>query len=552
MSDTLDWLSKVKPVKKSAVSFAEEEEEGAGAGGGVEGTDVSFNHHRQKSSSSIVPNLPKRAPKTYSGKDLHDLRVAHDLESFEAGRSEILVLGDSSILQAETAGDVLVSSAIREEERIKRLREIAKHAKGYSGFKAFEEEAVDETTTITLGGSSSSGSSRKANILQKYNFPAEFNNEPEAEKGFVLGDVVTRREGATAGSKAATAAAKASSVASQLAPVHDSSAGAEVIDLLKLRKSANKTGDLERERKRAKKLAKTLFADEPEMQVDAPVEEAQSNAAAAAMVLFGEEEEDDADLQRIISASRRENLVVNKPVVVIEPTTPEPLTLKGKSFDVIFTESIATDKSSSEVQQHLVSEEASAVKLMDVEEEESVGDFGGDKVSNADLTHSSIQEIEPIIAEPLVRNGVAATLALLNMRGISLKPRAYEEEFKASRSQIGADIKLEYYDDFGNKLTPKEAYKELSRRFHGKKAGKARIEKAITKRELATRIEKANASESVIVANLRKQQAEAGTPYVVLSSGRTQEAAAAAATLTPASPSGPVKHRKIFGLQVKK
>jgi U4/U6.U5 tri-snRNP-associated protein 1 len=134
------------------------------------------------------------------------------------------------------------------------------------------------------------------------------------------------------------------------------------------------------------------------------------------------------------------------------------------------------------------------------------------------------------------------------MRGISLRPRVFEEEFK-SKNQIGADIKLEYFDDFGNQLTSKEAYKELSRRFHGKKAGKSRIEKAIMKREQTNRIEKANATGSVIVSNLRKQQAEAASPYVVLSSTRAQDAASSAAVST--APSEPVKQRKIFGLQVK-
>lgn len=45
------------------------------------------------------------------------------------------------------------------------------------------------------------------------------------------------------------------------------------------------------------------------------------------------------------------------------------------------------------------------------------------------------------------------------------------------------DIKLEYRDDEGNLLTPKEAYKHLSHQFHGNKSGKGKMEKHIKKLE---------------------------------------------------------------------
>ena len=494
MSDTAEWLSKVKAGRKSAVSFEEEE-----------GDDSMF----QGKSSSIVPNLPKRSTKSYSGKDLSGLKVAHDYEAFAAGHSEILVLDDTSVLNADGSEDLLVSANLKDEERIKKRREIARHAKGYSGFKAFEEEAAaDEPFTLGVH-------SRKANILQKYDYSETFNNEPEASKGFVLGEV-------------AKVKSSVEIPVSTTKPSMDTfqNSGTELIDFSK-RKSSNKT-DLERERKRAKKLTKTLFADEPEMQVDRVEVEQPS--------LIFQDDEDDSDLQRIISASRKDHLTSN-PMVV--ESAFEPLSIKGKSFDVIFTESIST-KESDKPQKFFESQQDVQMTAPLLEQRtmtEDVDAYIGD------------HDLEPILSEPLVRNGVAATLSLLSMRGISLKPRVYEEEFK-SKNQIGADIKLEYFDDFGNKLTSKEAYKELSRRFHGKKAGKSRIEKAIMKREQTNRIEKANASESVIVSNLRKQQAEAGTPYVVLSSTRTQESTPVAPIA--AAPGEPVKQRKIFGLQVKK
>ncbi|KAJ3125200.1 hypothetical protein HK098_000511 [Nowakowskiella sp. JEL0407] len=43
------------------------------------------------------------------------------------------------------------------------------------------------------------------------------------------------------------------------------------------------------------------------------------------------------------------------------------------------------------------------------------------------------------------------------------------------------DIKLEYHDEFGRQLTPKEAYRQLSHRFHGKGSGKLKTEKRLKK-----------------------------------------------------------------------
>jgi U4/U6.U5 tri-snRNP-associated protein 1 len=45
------------------------------------------------------------------------------------------------------------------------------------------------------------------------------------------------------------------------------------------------------------------------------------------------------------------------------------------------------------------------------------------------------------------------------------------------------DVKLEYHDEFGRTMTPKEAFKELSHQFHGKGSGKGKTEKRLKKIE---------------------------------------------------------------------
>ncbi|KAJ2401712.1 hypothetical protein GGI23_001215 [Coemansia sp. RSA 2559] len=57
--------------------------------------------------------------------------------------------------------------------------------------------------------------------------------------------------------------------------------------------------------------------------------------------------------------------------------------------------------------------------------------------------------------------------------------REYEEQMKDYKP----DVKLEYYDDTGRKLTTKEAYKQLSHAFHGHYSGKNKIDRVMRKRE---------------------------------------------------------------------
>jgi U4/U6.U5 tri-snRNP-associated protein 1 len=43
------------------------------------------------------------------------------------------------------------------------------------------------------------------------------------------------------------------------------------------------------------------------------------------------------------------------------------------------------------------------------------------------------------------------------------------------------DVNIEYHDEFGRTLTPKEAWKALSHRFHGKGSGRTKQEKRLKK-----------------------------------------------------------------------
>ena len=483
-SENIDWLKKVK----TKLSFDTEEGDDTSAPG------------------VFVKPKANAIKKNYSAKDLTGLQVAHDVDAFQAGQSDILVLADRSVLEDDGEESSLVSVSLKEEARMKRLREVARHAKGYSGYKAYEEETE---SVVTLGGTRSSGK-----VLQKYDFVSGFDDEPGIEKedgtgGFKIGSVKATRPAESTCTGTSTVSAEFDTV---------QSAGIDTLNLLKKKRNA---ADMEKEKKRAKKLAKTIFADEPEMIVDVDNDNAMIEDETVNIV-----EEDDSDMQRIIAATRREHLktleYTNEQNEQTEQDV-EPKFIGGKSFDtLIMSESIFTPRE----EEFKVTEEHNNTNF-DVKEDSQ--------------EHS--EQFEPFSAEPLVRNGVASTLALLKMRGINLTARS------ASKTSNAADIKLEYFDQFGNKLNSKEAYKELSRKFHGKGPGKGRLEKMKRRREETIKMESAGSSnQSVIVTNLRRQQEETGEAYMILSSTRQQSEVAVAPVIATAEVTKP----KIFGLQLKK
>ena len=99
-------------------------------------------------------------------------------------------------------------------------------------------------------------------------------------------------------------------------------------------------------------------------------------------------------------------------------------------------------------------------------------------------TTSSTKKNVAVTNEPLVRSSMAATLSLLNRTGElkqkkvvagRAKDKVHEFNFSGDR------IKLEYKDNFGRHLTPKEAYRQLSYKFHGVKPGRKKQEKILRK-----------------------------------------------------------------------
>jgi U4/U6.U5 tri-snRNP-associated protein 1 len=507
--DTANWLKKLQG--KAKVSFAAE---------------LGATEEDKEESSVIRPNLGKR----YTSRSLSGLRVDHDLGSFVPGSSEILILKDSSVLDdpGRDAETELVAPRLLEAERARKQRDLARHSKGYSGFKAYEEEELvdgDEDKVIVLG---TERTTKRPSLLAKYDEETAGFASDRQTRGFRLGEPVP---GIKADSRPAESVSR---------PVSEDAALFELGSKKRKRDSS---------RKAAKKIAKTLFADEPEA-ADEKEEYMEVNGDVV-------EEDDDRELQRALAASRREKLKdLNGPgeaqTWLAEGGHLGPALAKGRSLDFFLNEAALLPKPEpvALVAEKMLTRESGPAVVAD---EEVMG-------RDADADAKAEEHAEGAVAliqEPLVRDGVAATLALLKSRGIKLEVRSYYSPRGAQTLGPEHDIRLEYFDEEGNKLSTKEAYKELSRRFHGKTPGKVKMEKIIRRREEAKKQQQASVStgDSNLLQNLKLQQQATGSAFVVLSGTRqhsqmpTQTVPLAA---LPASPSVPVRHGKIFGLQIKK
>ena len=108
--------------------------------------------------------------------------------------------------------------------------------------------------------------------------------------------------------------------------------------------------------------------------------------------------------------------------------------------------------------------------------------------------------------------------------------REYENrlrEQQEARSNLEAfkdykpDVNIVYHDEFGRELTPKEAWKALSHKFHGKGSGRMKTEKRLKKIAEERKQEAMASGDTPLSMNqaFQKRQEKAGQAHFVLSVG---------------------------------
>mmetsp|Transcript_39214 Transcript_39214/g.50044 ORF Transcript_39214/g.50044 Transcript_39214/m.50044 type:complete len:386 (+) Transcript_39214:1352-2509(+) len=147
------------------------------------------------------------------------------------------------------------------------------------------------------------------------------------------------------------------------------------------------------------------------------------------------------------------------------------------------------------------------------------------------------EQMAYIHKQPLVKAGMAATLALLQTTGdLKERPQAklfgrahderdfhYENALEEKKQTGKKEIKIEYRDEYGNELTRKEAFRQLSYKFHGHGPGTKKKTKRLKTLEMDKQA-KNFTGELESMKNLKKTQEATKKHFVVLSGGNNAAA----------------------------
>ncbi|XP_062183891.1 SART-1 family protein DOT2-like [Phragmites australis] len=149
---------------------------------------------------------------------------------------------------------------------------------------------------------------------------------------------------------------------------------------------------------------------------------------------------------------------------------------------------------------------------------------------------------DEVIHEVAVGKGLSGALKLLKERGTLNEGTDWggRTTDKKKSKLVGIEdgpkeIRIERMDEFGRVMTPKEAFRDLSHKFHGKGPGKMKQEKRQKKfqDELKTKRMKSSDTPLMAAEKMREAQARSQTPYLILSgNAKTSQASDASGFAT--------------------
>ncbi|KAF7988954.1 hypothetical protein HCN44_007264 [Aphidius gifuensis] len=134
----------------------------------------------------------------------------------------------------------------------------------------------------------------------------------------------------------------------------------------------------------------------------------------------------------------------------------------------------------------------------------------------------------------------ASRFAHLQAQNYSIEDKAYDGDDKFGRRDrfngptsdfkekdgFKPNVKLEYIDDDGHVLCPKEAFRYLSHKFHGKGPGKNKVEKRMKKNEQEVLMKRMSSTDTPLgtLNLLQSKQKETQSPFIILSGNKQLQA----------------------------
>ncbi|XP_041987763.1 U4/U6.U5 tri-snRNP-associated protein 1 isoform X2 [Aricia agestis] len=506
--------------------------------------------------------------RSYGHSQLKGLRVAHDLTALPDERETVLTLADKEVL-ADDAEDVLVNVNIVDDERYK--KNIVERKKAVAGYQAYDEEAE---MAAALG--------QPRALLAKYDDELDPERESR-ERGFRIGDARAlreqrererqRKELLEGGPerRLESLILPELRIASDYMDEHEIEAKFKKIKKKgKIRKKPKQepidvdeheagTAPLETDDTDVKPSTLESAVDEDEVEPDG---ELQAALARARRMRFQQNQAALPKVEEILERVKEEG-------VDMEEGEGEGSTADGMVLDAtaefcrtlgdIPTYGLAGNRDTQPDLMDFEKEEveaepdvdmnAGAWSLVDVDNEKppdlvaGAGAGGaleaepslGAGVAGALRLACSKGYLEKAGAAPAPR-ATRSTLQLLAARHYCIEDKSHStEDDKYGRRERGhhsgplsefreksnfrPNIKLEYVDDDGRPLCPKEAFRYLSHKFHGKGPGKNKQEKRIKKAVQEGLMKKMSSTDTPLgtLQMLQQKQKDTQSPFVLLS-----------------------------------
>ncbi|XP_071961912.1 U4/U6.U5 tri-snRNP-associated protein 1-like [Antedon mediterranea] len=519
--------------------------------------------------------------KNYSSKDIAGLQVQHSVNSFKEGKSVILTLKDSGILDEED--DALINVNMIDDSLAAKNTELRK---GKPGYIPYEQEEVDEFGIV-----------RKKTVLQKYDEEIDGNRI----ESFKLGES-SRPSKVTQEEKIRQTLQKQSLHMDEPMIASDYYTSVEMEKFKKPKKRRRKVkkfsvDDLtpddssrsdhgsRRGGIRKRELDDVPSRNDDAMELDLPDID---GGIIRGPVQINQDQnvviEDDAalELQLALNKARRmkykkeqnqvdgdklvvESLKLERDVSMAEDSTVNPSMVLNATSE--FCRTLGEIPS---YHSHIPKEEENEDEVMDFEKEDTdhiVDEEGLNAWSRVNLDDDEDDEEDEeketvggavLEEEPSLQSGVAGALQMAVNKGFLEKEQikkykaAKDKSIEAQNFQVedksfhdidakynkhdrfrgpSSDFKeksgykpsfnLIYKDDFGRDINQKEAFRILSHRFHGKRSGKLKTERRLKKIAGEEALLKMSSVDTPLgtVAMLQEKQRAMQSPYIMLSGG---------------------------------
>ncbi|KAI9188824.1 hypothetical protein H9P43_000246 [Blastocladiella emersonii ATCC 22665] len=499
----------------------------------------------------------------YTARDLAGLSVAHDLEAdLVEGQEMILTLKDTGVL--DDGEDELENATLRDVEKAREALAAKSKRPGYSGYDD------DELETMTMG---SAAPARRGVLAQYDEFIDEVSGKAKAPaRRYVLGEdgaQIVKGEQPTAEEMLE---AKALSLEYEKQKQIDDFKSASEMTIKKKKKSKKNqrrtkldpdaiTDAVVTNRDRDfSESATTSFVDDDDLQ--SMLTATRARAVRRRAKALPSVDEVALDLERNAAATPTNDMDVDGDAadedgtLVFDATTEFVRSIDTAAADAaaheaevkIKREHDAAQAAAAAVDDDMELDEVDAILLKTEPASTTIKQEHTDEADDADDQHNPLEE------EPVLNKGLGAAMELFRKRGaldvVDADRAAREREYQARQqweqnATAGAgggkaktnkrkpedmaerlknykpNVVIEHYNAQGRLLTAKEAYKELSHPFHGRKGGKNKQEKIARKDEERRRQEQMASGDRLadLTTAMLERQKVVGAPGILLTEG---------------------------------